>query len=196
MSGVDSEQDKQPISSVNGQTGDNGAEDHAPTAEGLKGTAETETTAAVSCQNEATDLEKNGGAKNGTTVSQSPEIITNGESAKGHENGEVSEKAEENSVLENKTDEPPDENEVVEAEKEVEKAAEESVPRESNGPAVITTDPGEQHDVEAAPVLVEKTDKELEEGAQVDDKQTEEQCENQPSEDSKDSVTGKSCVIN
>lgn len=214
MSGVDSEQDKQPISSVNGQTSDNGTvsplkdgeEEHATSTEGLKGTAETETTAAVSCQSEATEPEKEGD-KDETKDSQSPEIITNGEPVKGHENGEVSQKAEESSVVENKPDETAQEvldskqvndgvevvgveNEVTEAEKEVEKAAEESIPEKSNGPAATAAD-GEQNEVETALGDVEKPEEGVKEGVKVDDKQTEKQSENQPSEESKVSVTGK-----
>lgn len=200
MSGVDSEQDKQPISSVNGQTSDNG------TVSPKKDGNETETTAVVSCQSEATESKKDNGDKDETKDSQSPEIITNGESAEGHENGEVSEKVEESSVVENKPDETPEEvidskqgndvvevgigSEVVEAEKEVEKAAEESIPEKSNVPAATSAD-AEQSKVETAPEDVEKTDRELKEGVKVADKQTEEQSENQPSEESKVSVTGK-----
>lgn len=223
MSGVDSEQDKQPISSANGETIYNDkaalkkdtAEDHASSTDGLKGTAETETKADVSCESEATETKEDGDDK--TKDSQSPEIVANGESAKGHQNGEVSEKVEESSVAEKKTKETPEEgveskqvddevkavgveSQVVETEKEVEKAMEESIPDEKSNDTAGTSADGEQSGIETAPVEVEKSDNELkEEPPQVDEKQTEKQTENQASKESKVSETGKSvqsCVIN
>ena len=210
MSGVDSEQDKQPISSVNGQSGDNDAgsagkeetEDHTPSTEGLKGVSDTETTAIVSGRGEEAQSPKEGVNEDEAKDLQGPEI-TNGEIAGGHEN----EKEGESPVAENKLDETPEEvldnkqvnngveaadieNEMVEAGKEVEKAAEQNEPEKSNE-VVTAVEDEEQNKVETEPVEVEKTIDELKEGVVVDEKQTEEKTENQPSEESKVAVTGK-----
>ena len=207
MSDVDSEQEKQPISSLNGQSGDNDTvspkkedpEDHTPSTEGLKGTSDMETTAIVSGHGEEAQSPKEGVNENETKNSE----ITNGEIAGGHEN----ENEGESSVEENKPDETPKEvldnkqvnngmeaadieNEMVETGREVEKAAEQSEP-EKNNDAVTAVANGEQNKVKAEPVEVEKTVDELKEGAVVDAKQTEEKRENQPSEESKVAVTGK-----
>lgn len=214
MSGVDSEQDKQPISSVNGQSGDNdivspgkeGPEDDSQSAtEGLKGTLETETTAVVSSHSEEAQSSKEGVNEGETKDSQGPEI-TNGEIAEGHENKKVVE----SSAVENKPDETQEvldskqvndgvetadiENEMVEAGKEVEEAVEQSEPEKSDDPVTAVAD-GEQNKVETEPVEVETTVGELKEGAEVDEKQSEEKCENQPSEESKVAVTGKLGMI-
>jgi len=203
MSGVDSEQDKQPISCVNGQAGDSDTgsagkgetEDHTPSNEGLKGIADTETTAGEEAQSPKEGVNED--AKD----SQSPEI-TNGEIAGGHEN----EKEGESPVAENKLDETPKkvldkkqinngvdtadiENEMVEAGKEVEKAAEQNEPEKSND-IVTAEEDEEQNKVETEP-LVEKTVDELKEGVVVDEKQTEAKSENEPSEENKVAVTGK-----
>lgn len=201
MSGADSEQDKQPISSVNGQTGENGAETHTPSAEGLKGTSETETAAVVSCHSEATESANDVGDEDKTMDSQGlvTIIIINGESAEGHENGELSEKVGENFVVENKPDETPEqvseevvasiENQVIEAGKEVEQPTGSSEPEKSID-SVAAEANGEQNKVDT--VEGENTVSELKE--EVDDKQNEEQCEKQPSEDSKVTETGKRCT--
>ena len=84
------------------------------------------------------------------------------------------------------------ENQTAEAEKEVEKAAEESVPETSNDPATTVAD-GEQSEFKATPEEVVKAGRELKVEVKIDDKKTEEQCENQPSKETKVSVTtGKS----
>ena len=211
MSGVDSEQDKLPISSVNGQSGDNDVvspgkedpKDRTPPSKGLKGTSDTETTAIVSGHSEEAQSPKEGLNEDEAKDSHSPEIM-NGEIAGSHEN----ENEGESSIVENKTDETPEEvldikqvdngleaaeieNEMVEAKKEVEKAAEHSEPEKNNDAVSTTMADGEQNKVETEPVEVEKTVDELKEGAVVDEKLAEEKSENQPSEESKVAVTGK-----
>lgn len=215
MSGVDSEQDKQPISSVNGHSGDNDAvspgkedpKDYTPSIDGLKGTSDTETTAIVSGHSEEAQSPKEGLNEDETKDSHSPEM-TNGEITGSHEN----ENEGESSVVENKTDETPEEvldnkqvnngleaaeieNEMVEAGKEVEKAAEQSEPEKNNDAVPTAVADGEQNKVETEPVEGEKTVDELKEGAVVDEKLTEEKSENQPSEESKVAVTGKLGLI-
>ena len=215
MSGVDTEQDKQPISSVNGQSGDNGTvlpgkedpKDHTPPTEGLKGTctSETETTAIASGHSEDAQSPKEGLNEDETKDSHNPEM-TNGEIAGGHEN----KNEDESSVVENKTDETREEildnkqvnngleaaeieNEMVEAGKEVENHAGQSEPEKNSDVVATAVADGEQNKVETEPVEVEKTVDELKEGAVVDQKQTEEKSENQSSEESKVNVvvTGK-----
>ena len=198
MSGVDSEEDKQPISSVNGQSGDNDTvspkkedlEDHTPSTEGLKGISDTETTGVVLRHSEEARSANEGVNEDETEDSQSPEI-TNGD----HEN----KKEGESSVVESKPDETPKEvldnkqvtngmeaadveNEVVEAGKEAQKAAEQSEPEKSDEAVTAVADE-EQNKVKTEPVEVEKTAGEFKEGAVVDEKQ--------PSEESKVAVTGK-----
>ena len=213
MSGVDTEQDKQPISSVNGQSGDNGTvlpgkddpKNHTPPTEGLKGTSETETSAIASGHSEDTQPPKEGLNEDERKDSHNP-AMTNGEIAGGHQN----KNEDESSVVENKTDETPEEvldnkqvnngleaaeieNEMVEAGKEVEKAADQSEPEKNSDVVATAVADGEQDKVETEPVEVEKTVDELKEGAVVDQKQTEEKSENQSSEESKVNivVTGK-----
>lgn len=212
MSGVDSEQEKQPISSVNGQSGDNdvgspakeGPENHTPPAEGLKGSSDTETTAFVTNHSEEVQSPKEGVNADETKDSQNPEI-TNGH----NEN----EKEGESSVVENKADETSEEvldnkqvnndmevadveNEMVEAKKEVKKAAEQSEAGKSNDTVTAVAD-REQSKVESEPEEMVNTVGELKEGAlsQSDEKQTEEKCENQPSDESKVAVTGKLVIM-
>lgn len=210
MSGVDSEQEKQPISSVNGQSGDDDVgspakedpEDHTPPTEGLKGSSDTETTAFVTNHTEEVQSPKEGVNENETKDSQNPEI-TNGH----NEN----EKEGESSVVENKADETSKEvsdnkqvnndmevadveNERVEAEKEVEKAAEQSEAGKSNNTVTAVAD-GEQNKVETEPEEMVNTVGELKEGAVSDEKQTEEKSESQPSDESKVAVTGKLVIM-
>lgn len=211
MSGVDSEQDKQPISSVNGQSRDNDTvspgkedlKDHTPPTEGLKGTSDTETKAIVSGHGEEARSPKEGLNEDETKDSYSPEM-TNGEMAGSHEN----ENEGESFVVENKTDETPEEvldnkqvnngleaaeieNEMVEAGKEVEKAAEQSEPEKNNDVMSTTVADGEKNEAKTEPVEVEKTVDALNEGAVVDEQRAEEKSENQSSEENKVAVTGK-----
>ena len=206
MSGVDSEQEKQPISSVNGQSGDDdvgspakeGPENHTPPTEGLKGSSDTETTAFVTNHSEEVQSPKEGVNEDETKDPQNPEITN------GHDENE---KEGESSVVENKPDETSEEvldnkqvnnnmevadieNEMVEAKKEVEKAAEQSEAGKNND-TVTAVAAGQQNKVEREPEEMVNTVGEVKEGAVSDEKQTEEKCENQPSVESKVDVTGK-----
>lgn len=86
MSEVDSEQEKQPISSINGQTGNGNiqppgkdvTDDQTPPMEGVKGTADTETAAPVSCQSESMEIGKDDGVKDETKETESAEMAVNG----------------------------------------------------------------------------------------------------------------------
>lgn len=205
MSTADSEQDKQPISAVNGQTagdippGKDDTNNETPSAEGLKATPETETKADTSNQNEAesvADGEKEDKAKD----SMNSEVVVNGESTRRHENGELSEK--EHTAEENKPEELQDgkqvdnvveaavENQIEKDGKEGEKSAEISEPENSNYIVVIEIN-SEQDKVETVPVKEEDNAAEAKEGEEAGDKHSEEQGENQPSEESKVAVTGK-----
>ena len=220
MSGVDSELDKQPISSVNGQSGDSdivspgkeNLKDRTPPTEGLKGASDAETTAIVSSHSEEAQSLKEGLNEDEAKDSHSPGIM-NGEIAGGHED----ENEGESPVRENKTDGTPEEvldnkqvnngldaaeieNEMVEAKREVEKAPEQSEPEKNNDAVSTAVADGEQNKVETEPVEVEKTVDELKEGAVAYEKLAEEKSENQSSEESKVAVTGKlgtvySCVF-
>ena len=203
MSAADSEQDKQPISAVNGQTagdippGKDDTNNETPSAEGLKATPETK--ADMSNQNEAesaADREKEDKAKD----SMNSEVVVNGESTRRHENGELSEK--EHTAEENKPEELQDgkqvdyvveaavENQIGEDGEEGEKSAEISEPENSNYIVVIEIN-SEQDKVETVPVKEEDNAAEAKEGEEAGDKHSEEQGENPPSEESKVAVTGK-----
>lgn len=181
MSTAESEQDKQPISAVKGQEGDvndtvssgkDESGDLTPPTEVTKSTSETEIKANDSTVTEA-ESAKNGDEEKTENYAQNSEVVVNGDSSEGHENG---------SPLNRESNET--------TQKDEEKPADTSELDESSVVTIPIDSPREEDKVETVPVKVEAVPKNKE-GEEAGDENSVELNENQPAEESAVAVTGK-----
>lgn len=182
MSTAESEQDKQPISAVKGQEGDvndtvssgkDESGDLTPPTEVTKSTSETEIKANDSSVTEA-ESAKNGDEEKTENYAQNSEVVVNGDSSEGHENG---------SPLNRESNET--------TQKDEEKPADTSELDESNVVTIPIDSPREEDKVETVPVKVEEAVPKNKEGEEAGDENSVELNENQPAEESAVAVTGK-----
>lgn len=186
MSIAESEQDKQPFSAINDAVPSGKDESGDPPTEVTKSTFETETKPVDSTVTEA-ESEKNGDEEKTVTEAQNPEIVINGDLSKSHEN--VSSLTNESNETNQKS------TQIKEVVNGVETSDENCTTKDvkdEGKPAETTELDKGQEKVENVPVKVEDAVPESKREVEAGVKESVEQKENQPSEESTVAVTGKS----
>ena len=186
MSTAESEQDKQPFSAINDAVPSGKDESGDPPTEVTKSTFETETKPVDSTVTEA-ESAKNGDEEKTVTEAQNPEIVINGDLSKSHEN--VSSLTNESNETNQKS------TQIKEVVNGVETSDENCTTKDvkdEGKPAETTELDKGQEKVENVPVKVEDAVPESKREVEAGVKESVEQKENQPSEESTVAVTGKS----
>ena len=186
MSTAESEQDKQPFSAINDAVPSGKDESGDPPTEVTKSTFETETKPVDSTVTEA-ESAKNGDEEKTETEAQNPEIVINGDLSKSHEN--VSSLTNESNETNQKS------TQIKEVVNGVETSDENCTTKDvkdEGKPAETTELDKGQEKVENVPVKVEDAVPESKREEEAGVKESVEEKENQPSEESTVAVTGKS----
>ena len=186
MSTAESEQDKQHFSAINDAVPSGKDESGDPPTEVTKSTFETETKPVDSTVTEA-ESAKNGDEEKTVTEAQNPEIVINGDLSKSHEN--VSSLTNESNETNQKS------TQIKEVVNGVETSDENCTTKDvkdEGKPAETTELDKGQEKVENVPVKVEDAVPESKREVEAGVKESVEQKENQPSEESTVAVTGKS----
>ena len=186
MSTAESEQDKQPFSAINDAVPSGKDELGDPPTEVTKSTFETETKPVDSTVTEA-ESAKNGDEEKTETEAHNPEVVINGDLSKSHEN--VSSLTNESNETNQKS------TQIKEVVNGVETGDENCTTKDVKNegkPAETTELDKGQEKVENVPVKVEDAVPESKREEEAGVKESVEQNENQPSEESTVAVTGKS----